>query len=350
MPSQKPPRRRPASQGIRRPRVAGHNRPTTEPAPVDAVDQDSPVAPADLVDQAPERPVDEPEPAGQPSRVERASQDEAVESGEDAVAPAGLAGTRLIGAPAVTQGDESDEESDPAETEPRQARKPRPRPSGKGRTTGEPRPDSTGTRQADGSRPAPKRAVSAQVRARAAGSRAINRAILMVVAALMLAGAALWFKGEADSLTAGADSANRAITDVAATSEAAGKLTVAVERTLSYDYADLDANATAVRENLTGQATCQYEHILGELKKIAQQRKVVVTAKVRDLGIQRLDGDKVDALVFTDQSATYADENKTTASASLFAVRGERQGGVWKLTNIDFLGQALPGGVAQPVC
>ncbi|MBC6446382.1 hypothetical protein [Actinokineospora xionganensis] len=186
--------------------------------------------------------------------------------------------------------------------------------------------------------------------AAAARNRSINLAIVLAVVALVLAGLALWFRGEANSLTGGADGTNRALTDSAATSEVQGKLTVAIEKTLTYSFADLDATAKAVKEHLAGNAVCEYDKLFGQLKELAPAQKLVLTTKVRQIGVTRLDGDKADLLVFVDQSTTRTDQNQTTASGAQFGIRAEKLDGTWKITDFDMLDQPLPDGKPAPTC
>ncbi len=388
-----PPRRRPAGPPIRRPRVAGLRKPTAAPEPeqldqagtaatetaaaeTPAVEAPSVEAPAEtpaepkprsraprpgLAAAAPEVPPgpshvwrDERETEaprtgviGEPSDYEAS---EVTEPGEASSASrtADSRGAHTDSGNGADSPDDAVSEEDALSEEdaggrPATAATSR-RPAGKKRATGVAVPTERERVPAAGAGAAPED--------RAAGTRShgINAAIGLAVLALALAGGALWFKGEADSLTAGADSTNRAITDGAATSEVRGKLTVAVERALSYNYTDLDATAVAVKETLAGNAVCEYDQLFGQLKTLAPQQKLVLTTKVREMGVQRLEGDQADLLVFVDQSTTRTDQNQTSASGAQFGIRAERQGGVWKITDFDMLNQPLPNGQAADRC
>jgi Mce-associated membrane protein len=186
--------------------------------------------------------------------------------------------------------------------------------------------------------------------AAAARNQSINRAIAIGVLALILAGLAIWFRGQADSLTGGTDGDNVALTDSAATSEVKGKLTVAIEKTLSYNFTDLDATAKAVKDNLAGTAVCEYDKLFGVLKEQAPAQKLILTTKVRELGVTRLAGDSADLLVFVDQSTTRTEQNQTTASGAQFGIRAQKIDGVWKITDFDMLDQPLPDGKSAPSC
>ncbi|SER77154.1 hypothetical protein [Actinokineospora terrae] len=345
-----PPRRRtPATGPARRPRVAGLRKPTA-PAPTED-DHQLPGATPDSGDHgvavAPE-PATGPESADLPPAQPRrqgvpAETDDA--DGADEEPPENVLGQPLdIAAPARAVPAPID--PDPADHREQLvadgvigADEPvhptgKPRPTGKPTSTGTPVPDALPVFEA----PGPAR------------SRLGGTALLLLLLAVLFAGAGLFFKGKYDSLTAGVDSGNTALVDAATTSEVTGRLTVAVERTLSYSYTDLDANAKAVQETLAGTATCEYDKLFGQVRKLAPEQKLVLTTKVRKIGVTRLDRDRADLLVFVDQSTTRADQAQTTASGAVFGVRAEKLGGAWKITDFDMLDQALPGGQSTAGC
>jgi len=66
------------------------------------------------------------------------------------------------------------------------------------------------------------------------------------VVAVVLAGAAVFFRGKANDLTSG--DSNTALTDSATTSQVKGQLTNAIKQTFSYNYTDLDATEKSVKE------------------------------------------------------------------------------------------------------
>ncbi|MBM7770365.1 Mce-associated membrane protein [Actinokineospora baliensis] len=386
-----PPRRRtPAAAPTRRPRVAGLRKPTTpEPAaatepeqtpepeatvgqPVDTATPADPTpasgdSPGDQpagrrrgtgapvppeAEAVPGQPVDaaaaaravpapaEPTPAGGDSPADRPSSrrgesvlpEAALGQPVDAAAPA-----RAVPAPAepAPDGDDNNDDSrrEQVVTDGVIGAEPAARPTGKRRETGTPLP-------AAAPEPAPG------VKRSGLGTVFVLLGLLTV----LFAAAALYFKGQYDSTTSGVDSTNEALVNAALTSEVTGRLTVAVERTLSYSYTDLDANAQAVKETLAGTATCEYDKLFGQVRKLAPEQKLVLTTKVRKIGVTRLAGDRADLLVFVDQSTTRADQGQTTASGAVFGVRAEKLDGAWKITDFDMLDQALPGGQQSTGC
>lgn len=221
------------------------------------------------------------------------------------------------------------------------------RPAGKPRATGTVQPTDLADAEAEAAGPVSRRTNEMTRRSR---NGTLNTAIGLAVVALVLAGLALWFRSEAQRLTEGADSGNQALIDTARASEAVGQLRGAVEKALTYNYTDLDSTATAVRDNLAGRALCQHDKLFGEVRTLAPAQRLVLTTRVRDIGVARLDGDAAELLVFVDQTTTRVDQNQTTAGGAQFIIRGDRIDGRWKITGFDMLGQRLPNGQPAPQC
>ena len=174
--------------------------------------------------------------------------------------------------------------------------------------------------------------------------------VALLVVAVILTGLAVWFRGEANSRSEGADTHNQALTDTARASEIMGQLRGAIEKTFSYNYTDLDSTANAVKDNLAGTALCEYDLLFAQIKKLAPEQKIVITARVRELGITRLEGNQATVLVFLDQTSTRADQNQTSGSGAQFAVKAELRDDQWKIIQFDMLGQPLSDGAPAPQC
>lgn len=329
---------RTAQSPVRRPRVAGLRRPDAGASKDTTANEAAP-------------PVwQEPEDSTEATQVmEPVEADEAVD--QEVVAEPEIAEPEIaepdLGTDTDTEvaEDEEEELAELAEPEPVRAR-----PAGKRRARGSTMPTDLETAEAEAApEPEPTIVRSAEEQAKARRNLFINLAIVFGVVALVFAGLALWFRGEADNLTGGADS-NNALTDTAKNSEAIGQLRVAVEKTLSYNYTDLASTENAVREYVSGKAQCEYEQLFGQVKKLAPEQKLVLTTKVRDIGMSRLTGDAAQLIVFIDQTTTRTGQNQTTASGAQFGIRAERQDGRWKITQFDMLGQPLPNGQPAPSC
>ena len=221
------------------------------------------------------------------------------------------------------------------------------RPAGKRRATGTTRPaDLTEAEARTKSHRARAARVEDNPRKRAATQLSV--AVVLTVVAIVLAGLAVWFRGESDGLRS-ADS-NTALTDSGATSEVVGQLKSAIEETFSYNYTDLQSTQKAVDETLTGKARCEYDQLFGQVKTLAPKQKIVMVTAVRDIALIRLDGDRAEALVFIDQSSTRVDVNNSVAGEAQFAVLAHREGDAWKITEFNMFDQPLVNGQPAPKC
>ncbi len=350
-------RRPPPSAGqappVRRPRVAGlRNRPATEPdsGPDTGSDTGPDAAPDTARETTPEREsmsgtldLEDTEPrdpeadaaariaAEPPARNVEDGTDEYEDTGED------------TGEDFGDDFDEDQLDEDDAAPAPTPGR----RPAGKRRTAGVTRPADLAAAEArTGSARARQARVADNPRRR--GATQLSVAVVLAVVAVVLAGLAVWFKGESDSLESGDQ--NSALTDSAATSEVVGQLKSAIETTFSYNYTDLDSTQKAVDSTLTGKARCEYDQLFGQVKQLAPKQKIVMVTAVRDIALVRLDGDRAEALVFIDQSSTRVDVNNSVAGEAQFAVLAHRDGDHWKITEFNMFDQPLVNGQPAPKC
>jgi Mce-associated membrane protein len=221
------------------------------------------------------------------------------------------------------------------------------RPAGKRRTAGVTRPADLAAAEArTGSARARQARVADNPRRR--GATQLSAAVVLTVVAIVLAGLAIWFKGESDDLESGDQ--NSALTDSGRTSEVVGQLKSAIETTFSYNYTDLDSTQKGVDSTLTGKARCEYDQLFGQVKQLAPKQKIVMVTAVRDIALVRLDGDRAEALVFIDQSSTRVDVNNSVAGEAQFAVLAHRDGDHWKITEFNMFDQPLVNGQPAPKC
>jgi Mce-associated membrane protein len=157
--------------------------------------------------------------------------------------------------------------------------------------------------------------------------------------AVVLAGFGVWATLHASNLRSNAAAqANTALTDGPATATVRREISAAVNTIFSYNYANTAATRLAAQRVLTGPAVRQYNTLFALVTKNAPAQKLVVTTKVTNSGVELLDGNRARLLVFANQQDTRAGTGQTSYAGAMFAVTALRQGGRWKIENIDTFG------------
>ena len=168
-----------------------------------------------------------------------------------------------------------------------------------------------------------------------------RRPLLAVLLMVLLGGFAGYAHARAGSLTASAaDHDNTALTDAARTSQVKGSVTTAVNTLFSYDYTDPARTDDAAGGLLTGAAVKQYASMLSAVRADATKLKLVLTTTVTDCGLEQLDGDRAQLLVFADQRDTTAAKGATASSDSedspaMFTVSAVLEKGKWRISSIN---------------
>jgi len=169
-----------------------------------------------------------------------------------------------------------------------------------------------------------------------AGRRRAWRAVAALGAAtVVLGGFGVWATLHANSERGNAAAQNTALTDGPATAAVRREIAAAVNTIFSYNYANTAATRRAAQDLLTGPAVRQYDTLFALVTKNAPAQKLVVTTKVTNTGVELLNGDRARLLVFANQQDTRAGTGQTSYAGAMFAVTALRQGGRWKIENID---------------
>ena len=170
----------------------------------------------------------------------------------------------------------------------------------------------------------------------APGGRAAWRAAAALGAvAVVLAGFGVWATLHANSLRDNAAAQNTALTDGPATAAVRRDISAAVNTVFSFNYANTAATRQAAQRLLTGPAVRQYNTLFALVTKNAPAQKLVVTTRVTNSGVELLDGNRARVLVFANQQDTRAGTGQSSYAGAMFAVTALRQGGRWKIENID---------------
>jgi Mce-associated membrane protein len=167
------------------------------------------------------------------------------------------------------------------------------------------------------------------------GRRGWRIATALGAATVVLAGFGVWATLQASSLRSNPAAQNTALTDGPATAAVRREISAAVDTIFSYNYADTTATRRAAQSVLTGPAVRQYNTLFALVTKNAPAQKLVVTTKVTNSGVELLNGGRARVLVFANQQDTRAGTGQTSYAGAMFAVTALRQGGRWKIENID---------------
>ncbi|WP_235079120.1 hypothetical protein [Amycolatopsis orientalis] len=172
-------------------------------------------------------------------------------------------------------------------------------------------------------------------------SRNTVRVALLLVVGLALVAAAVIFQVKGSD--AADSTSNRAVLDVAKTAQVKDQVSKAVETLFSYDFNNIKKTEDAANQLLaTDQVKTSYNALMGQVKKLAPEQKVVVTCKVTRSAVIRLNGDLARVMLFIDQTSTRADTKQTAAGTAQMHVDAQLQGNTWKITDMDTYKAAAP--------
>ncbi|WP_410574260.1 hypothetical protein [Amycolatopsis sp. cmx-4-61] len=156
----------------------------------------------------------------------------------------------------------------------------------------------------------------------------------LVVVALVLGGLAFWFKSEEVKVSSA--TSNTALLDVAKTAQVKDAVSKAAEALFSYDFNNIKKTEDAANDLLANDdVKAKYNSLMGEVKRLAPQQKMIVTCKVTRAAVIMLNGDLAKVMVFVDQTSTRTDTKKTTAGTAQLHLNAQLQGDKWKITDMD---------------
>ncbi|SFN95183.1 hypothetical protein [Amycolatopsis rubida] len=165
-------------------------------------------------------------------------------------------------------------------------------------------------------------------------SRNTVRVALLLVVGLALVAAAVIFQVKGSD--AADSTSNRAVLDVAKTAQVKDQVSKSIETLFSYDFNNIKKTEDAANQLLaTDQVKTSYNALMGQVKKLAPEQKVVVTCKVTRSAVIRLNGDLARVMLFIDQTSTRADTKQTAAGTAQMHVDAQLQGNTWKITDMD---------------
>jgi Mce-associated membrane protein len=174
--------------------------------------------------------------------------------------------------------------------------------------------------------------------AAAAPARKVDRTYVvagaLVLVALILGGLAFWFHSKESEISSA--TSNTALLDVAKTAQVKDAVSKAAESLFSYDFSNIKKTEDAANDLLANDdVKNKYNSLMGEVKRLAPQQKMIVTCKVTRAAVIMLNGDLAKVMVFVDQTSTRTDTKKTTAGTAQLHLNAQLQGDKWKITDMD---------------
>jgi Mce-associated membrane protein len=158
---------------------------------------------------------------------------------------------------------------------------------------------------------------------------------VLAVVTVVLGVFAVWSGVQANSLASDAAGQNTALTDGATTTRIIGQVTSTAGAIFSYNYADPARTQRAGQRGLTGQAVQQYRSLFQNLQReAARYNQLVLTTTVTDAGVEALQGNSAQVLIFANQVLTSGSQSPESFGA-MVALDVVQQGGTWKIDNID---------------
>jgi|GEM_PF-3281482 len=169
-------------------------------------------------------------------------------------------------------------------------------------------------------------------RARLASPSSRASLLAVLVACVVLLGAAsVWFALEADALRSGEPEENAALVDSETTETVVDEISRQLKAVFSYNYASPDRTRRAADRALLERATEQYRDRFDQAMKAAQERELVRTASVREIGVRAIHGDTARMLVFLDQQTLTKKDSSSTQQTVSLLVTAKRVDGGWKI-------------------
>ncbi|WP_091802100.1 hypothetical protein [Prauserella marina] len=234
------------------------------------------------------------------------------------------------------------------------AAKPRPGPRRKVRDTGTPKPASQDDVTATVSAVEPSRARRFPVRGAGdrktkghKGNRGYALVAVLLVLALAFGGLAFFFNmRQSEAETA---AGNAALVDVQGTTQVKEAMGTAAERLFSIDYNDIGKTEQAADQLLVNdEVKKKYQALMGEVKRVAPEQKIVVTVKTTRSAVLMLNDDRAKVMVYIDQTATRTEDNQTSAGSAALWFTSEKRDGEWKVTDMDTYAAGQPAPTPGP--
>ena len=157
--------------------------------------------------------------------------------------------------------------------------------------------------------------------------------VLALVGVLCLGGAAA-FVWKAHAVRSTDAATNLALVDTPLTNEVVGQVSAGLNRIFSYDSTAPATTQQAADALLVGDASGQYKTLFEALQSKAAGQQLTLSTKTLLGGVSLLTPTSARLLVFLDQTATRSSDSSSSTAAAQLSVAAQKQGNVWKISEI----------------
>jgi Mce-associated membrane protein len=167
-----------------------------------------------------------------------------------------------------------------------------------------------------------------------------TKILVLAIAAVLLACAGAFFGVMWQNTVNNATTSNTAYVDTGTTAQVVGDVVNAMQRVLTYTYANPNQTAKDAQNLLTGSAQCQFNELYKTVRAEAPAQKITVTASIdtKNSGVEMIQGDQARLLLMVYQESTRGSNGQQATSEGVLEVGAIKQGNTWKIDNISTFG------------
>ena len=192
--------------------------------------------------------------------------------------------------------------------------------------------------QADSNKGAPRWLSSVGSGAR--GLADSTKVLVLAIAAVLLACVGAFTGLEWHNTISNPTASNTAYVDTGTTAAVVNDVVNAMQKVLTYTYANPNQTAQDAQNLLTGTAQCQFNELYKTVRSQAPAQKITVTASVdpKNSGVEMIQGDQARLLLMVYQESTRGSNGQQATSEGVLEVGAIKQGDNWKVDNISTFG------------
>jgi Mce-associated membrane protein len=167
-----------------------------------------------------------------------------------------------------------------------------------------------------------------------------TKILVLAIAAVLLACAGAFFGLKWNQTVDNATTSNTAYVDTGTTAKVVSDVVNAMQRVLTYTYANPNQTAQDAQNLLTGSAQCQFNELYKMVRAEAPAQKITVTASIdtKNSGVEMIQGDQARLLLMVYQESTRGSNGQQATSEGVLEVGAIQQGDTWKVDNISTFG------------